>query len=896
MMWHPRPKRSLRVTDYAPDVERDVREELELHLELRTQELVDAGYPPEEARRMAREAFGDTAQIIENCENTARSNQRKNAMKDLLTSITTDVRYGLRHLARRRSLAAVVVATWALCIGANVAIFSLVDGILLRPLPYPDSNRLVAVYGTLPKAGIEQFDSDMAQYLLMREHLGSLESIALHNKVSTGIGEPGAVQNVFTMDVTSNFFETLGVVPMRGRAFTAEDGRAGAAPVVILRQDLADSEFGPGANAIGRTLETESGNYTVVGLLPNDFVFADWEARLWFPLTIREDLPFEQLSRDGGYSAVGRLRTDANLADLETELVAFGEQYLQQVDFEARQRAIDGGFSTLATPLKQHQVDKIRPALLLLWGGVLLVLILGCVNIATLLLVRNTMRMRELAIRFSLGATRRRIARQLATESVLLALAGGGLGLALGTWSLGFLTAFEAYEIPRLNDIGLDGGAVALTLLVTTGVGLVAGLIPALFGPFRSPQSTLRSGGRDGLDHGPGAIRGFLVATQVALAFVLLVGAALFGTSLYRAMSVDPGLETENVLAAATVIPWDRYGSMPQRNQFISTLLQEFEATPGVVHAAIASQLPFSDSEAKDVVFPQDAPPGQSQVLAIRTTVSPSYFATLGIPILAGRGFDDEDSARTNPAVVVDEVLAAKLWPGEDAVGQRVRFGDEPIDDSSWATVVGVVGAVVQNDPTEASREGAFYLPARDSGITFSRLAFRTEGDPMGAYKGLKEALLTLDPQGRFFWVLSMEEALSDQLVFRRLPALMILSFALTSLLLSVLGVYGVLAQSVTQRSSEIGLRLALGGSPTAIVPQILRQGFLVVGAGIIVGTAVSLGLSQLASGMLFGVKPNSPSIYLVVGAVILASTLVSSLVPARRALRVDVVATLKGD
>ena len=895
-MWHPRPKRSLRATDYAPDIERDVREELALHIELRTQEFIDAGHAAAEARRMALEAFGDPTSITRDCETVARSNQRKRGMRTLLTAIATDIRFGLRHLGRRRSLAAVVVATWALCIGANVAIFSLVNGILLRPLPYSQPDQLVAIHGSLPKVDVEQVDGDLAQYRLMRDHLTSLTSIALHNKVSAGIGEPGAVQNIFSMDVTTNFFDTLGITPSRGRAFTAEDGRVGAAPVVVLRQDLADSQFGTATDAVGRTLDTDSGTYTVIGLVPSDFVFADWEAKLWFPLTIREDLSFEQLSGDRGYSTVGRLRPGATLADLDADLSAFTEDYLQQVGFEARQRAIEGGYETRATLLKAHQVEKVRPALLLLWGGVLLVLLLGCVNIATLLLVRNTMRMRELAIRFSLGATRNRIARQLTTESLLLALAGGGLGLALGAWSLRFLTVFEAYEIPRLNDIGLDLGAVVLTLMVTAAVGVLAGLIPALFGPSRSPQTTLRGGDRGGIDHGTGAIRGLLVATQVALAFVLLVGAALLGTSLYHATSVDPGFQTEDVLVAATVIPWDRYPSIPERDQFIDAMLREFEATPGVASAAVASQLPLSDSEGKDVIVPEDASSGETQALAFRTTVSPRYFTTMGIPVLAGRSFGEEDSARVNPTVVVDEVLAARLWPGGEAVGSRVRFGDGPVDDSSWATVVGVVGAIVQNDPTKDSREGAFYLPARNSQITFTRLAFRTEVEPMAAYKGIRESLLALDPQARMFWVLSMDEAFSDQLVFRRLPTLMILSFAAVALLLSILGVYGVLAHSVSQRSSEIGLRLALGGRPTTVVAQVLHRGLLIVGGGIVVGLAVALALARLASGLLFGVQPGSPWIYSTVALVILVSTLLSSLAPAKRALSVDVASTLKGD
>ncbi len=895
-MWHPRPKRSLRVTKYAPNVERDVRDELNLHIELRIQELVDSGKSPEDAKREVLRAFGDHDRITRECESASRANQGTQRMKDFLASIATDIRYGVRHLAKRPSMALVVLAVWTLCIGANVAIFSLVNGILLRPLPYPEADRLVAIYGSMPKANVDRLNSDLAQFLSMRDRLDSLESLALYNKVSTGVGEPGAVRNIFSMDVSTGFFDTLGVPLSLGRGFTAEDGRAGAAPVVVIRQDLAESQFGPGTNPIGMTLDTEPGSYTVVGVLPREFLFADWEAKLWFPLTIQEELPFEELSRDSGYATVARLRPEANLSDLDTELTAYSSDYLERVTAEARLRAIEGGFSTRGYLLKSDLVKQVRPALYLLWVGVLLVLVLGCVNIATLLLVRNTVRLRELAIRFSVGATRTRIARQLATESVLLALAGGGLGLVLGAWSLRFLTVFEAYEIPRVNDVGLDYRAVGFTLLVTAGVGLLAGLIPALYGPFRGLQSFLRNGERGGVGQGTGALRSSLVAAQVALAFVLLVGAALLSTSLYNVMSVDPGFDTDSVLAAATVIPWDRYGSMPERNQFIDELLSRFEATPGVASAAVVSQLPFSGSNGKDFVVPENAPTGDVQLLSWRNTVSPSYFATMGIPIKAGRGFTADDSARVNPAVIADETLAEKLWPDQDPIGRRVRIGLDDADNPSWATVVGIAGAIVQNDPTEESKLGAIYLPARDSGITFARLAFKTETEPLAAYKGLKETLLRLDPNGRMFWVLSMEDALSEQLVFRRLPALMILSFAAISLLLSVLGVYGVLAHTVGQRSAEIGLRLALGGKPMAIVAQVLRHGLMVVAAGAFVGIAIAVGMSRLASGLLYGVHPNSPWIYLAVVAVVLFSTLLSCLVPARRVLSVDVVATLKGD
>ena len=886
--------RTLRITRHRPDAARDVGDEIEFYLEMRTRELIAGGMEPEEAARAARAAFGDRGRIEAECRRISGTVARRRRLAEALGSFAGDVRNGLRQIARRPALSLTVVATWALCLGANAAIFSLVHGILLAPLPYPAPDELVTLVRGLPEAGAPRLDSSLGDYVELRDGVGGLRSVALYNRVSRGVGEPGRVDNVFSMDVTTSFFDVVGVRPALGRGFVEADGEPGAPRRVVIAHELWRERLSGEPDPVGRELVIDREPYTVIGVMPEGFLFGEWEARLWFPLELPRDATVEELRGRGGFDLVGRLAPGATLPEVQSQVDALDAAALASVSAERRRVLEEGGYRTEVRRLRDDQVRAVRPSLLLLWAGVLFVLVVGCVNVATLLLVRNSGRLRELATRFAIGAGRVRVARQLVTESLVLAAVGGALGLAIGAWSLDLLELFEAYEIPRVDDVRLDGWVVGVSVGLTALVGVAAGLLPALSVPTGDLHAALRSGTIPGAGVGRrGRLRGGLVAAQVALAFVLLAGTGLLLTSLVRLQAVDPGFETEDVLAGATVVPWDRYPTPPVRNRAIDDMLASLRRVPGVRNAAVASQLPFSGVGDQAMLEVEGAAASDAETAApFVTTVSPSYFDTFRIPIVDGRAFSDTDGVASDPVAIVDQRVAGRYWPGGSATGERFRFagGDR------WFTVVGVAGRISQNELAAEETNGAVYLPYRDSGLTFMRLALATEVPPRSVARAVEERLVAQNPDARLFWVQSMEEALHERLAFRRLPLFLMIGFAAAVLFLATLAVYGVLSQSVTERTREIGLRMALGGTPGSIQALTLRRGLAVVGAGLAAGAAGALGLTRLLAGLLYEVHPNDPRVFAAVAALLGAVGLAACLLPARRATRVDPVPALKAD
>jgi predicted permease len=889
----------LRITRSKPDVARDVRDEIELYIDERARELVEDGMTPEEADRVARESFGDLARIEADCRSISRKRERGRSRAELVGSLLMDVRYGLRSLARQPLFTVVACLTLAVCIGANASIFSIVNSILLQPLPYRNADRIVMLFNSYPNAGAPMADNSAIDYIERRESIEAFEEVALYTEQTRRIGEVGQLQQVFSVHITPSFFAVLGVEAAVGRTFTEDEAIPGNDEKIILSHSLWQQRYAGDKGIIGSQLFLEGTPYTIVGVMPKSFRHMGWDAQVWIPIALPDRNELEAARHSNGLKMLALLKPGATLAAAQSEIDALNASVAETLPPELREVIDSAGFHTEVHPYQSVLVAAVEPALFLLWGGVLFVLLIGMVNISNLSMVRSAGRMNELATRFVLGAKRQRIIRQLVTEAVILALIGGALGLLAASWSLRLLGSFEAWQIPRVNEVRIDSGAVLFTLAISLLVGIIAGVLPGLrirlddlYSVLRAGASTSGSGSRTlGMSSG-------LVALQVAIAFILLVGAGLMFTSLQNVLAVDPGFEPENVLGTTVVIAPDRYPDESSRRQFLADLLAELESMPGVVAAAGASQLPFSGWSDGSVITPEGSAltRGESVITHYRTRVSSSYFATMGIPLIAGRLFSDADRPDAPLAAIIDERMAELYWPGEDAVGKHFFSGVGGDEDELQYTVVGVVGEVYQNDLTDRMPTGGYYISTNQSDVVFTRLAIRTDIEARALVVPVRERILALDPEMLPFWTQTMDEAIAESLIARRLPMRLLVVFAAIALFLSAVGIYGVLAYSVGQRIREIGVRMALGCPPHQIYRVVLRQGMIAVVVGSACGLVGALLLSRLLVGLLYGVRPTDPVVLLLVAALIASVSLIACLIPVRRATRVNPVIALNAE
>jgi len=891
-------RRTFRITRHRSDVPRDVRDEIDAHLEMRAQELVDEGLSPADARAAALAAFGDRGRIEAECRRFAEPLDRARRRRDLAGSFFGDVRHALRDMARRPGFALVAGLTLALCIALNAAVFSIVYGVVLKPLPYRDSDLVVYLYNSYPEAGAPRSRSSPPDYFDRREGVGAFEEVALYSLESRTLGNGDARRWAFSMQVTPSFFRVLGVEPALGRAFTEDEGEPGNESKVILGHHLWQELFGGEEAAVGRELRVEGVPHTVVGVLPEDFRFPGWDAEVWVPLAFGPRARSDAARHSNNLDMIARLAPGATVEQAREQVDALNAAVTDRLPAQMREMVVASGFHTEVLRLRDELVRDVRSWLYLLWGGAVFVLLIGCISVSNLLLVRSTGRLRELATRYLLGASRWRLGRQLMTESAVLALAGGALGLLGAGWSLRLLGVFEAYEVPRLADVRLDPPAAVLGLALAVAATVVSSLLSTVMIHRRDLFAALQAGGITATSgRGVLSLRGALVAAQIAVACVLLVGTGLTVASLRNVLAVEPGFETDDLLVGAFVTPGARYPTPADRHRFLDALRDEIRALPGAVDAAVASQLPFSGQEGQGPVTPESGwtpPSGESVVAHYRTFVSPSYFTTMGLPLLEGRGFHDGDDAGAAAVAVVSERVARRYWPGRSPVGQRLSLSNDGVE---WRTVVGVVGDVVQNDLTVAApSQGAVYAPLRQVPLGFFRLVVKTEVPPLTLLAAVRERIRALDPEMTLFWTGTMEESVAGTLLDRRLPIQLLSLFAALALVLAAVGVYGVLAQSVQQGTREIGIRMVLGSRRAGIYRAVLRRSFVMVAAGVAAGLAAALALSRLLEGFLYQVRPTDPTVFALVVAVISLVAGAACLAPARRATRVDPAAALKSE
>ena len=890
-------RRSLRITKHAPDVSRDVNDEVEFHLEMRTKELIDQGVAPDAARKAAQEAFGDRRAIKARLRGITAPEIKKEHRAELVGSFFRDTRFAVRGLLREPGFALVAILTLALCIGANAAVFSVVNGVVLRPLPFPDADRLVTFFNAYPASGVDRGQNSAPDFF-DRRGLDAIDDVALYNEISVTIGEESASRNVFSMNVSPPFFDVLGVTPALGRTFTEDEGEAGNHRKVIISHGWWQQYFGGDPDIIGQQTEASGALFTIVGVMPEGFHFTTWDAEMWFPLPLTDDA--RDAYHQNNYDMIGRLLPGAAVEQAQSQVDALNASIIAFWPAESQAALADSGFKSVVVSYQGDLVRDVRAPLYVLWGSVVFVLLIGCLNISNLLLVRSSARLQELSTRFVLGASRWRIARQLLTESLVLNAIGGGVGLLVGGWSLRFLGTFEYYQVPRLAEVAVDAQTIGFTLALAVLVAWVASVVPVLAIGRRDMYAVFRSGSATPSER-RGAGRAVspsntLVAAQIGIAFVLLSGGSLMLASLMNLWAVDPGFDSEDLLAGVIALSGERYAEADARVAFATRAAQELASIPGVTSAALATQLPFSGQEESNVLTPEGYTrrEGEARATHYSTIVTPGYFETMGIPLVAGRDFDITDTHEAAGAVIVDRQVAELYWPGDDALGRRLVFNIAVGDDPEWFTVVGIVGTIIQNDLENERAIGAVYLPNTQVATSFWRTVVRSESDTATTAAAVRNKILELDNQMPVFWTQTIEAAVAERLIPRRVPMMIVMVFAAAALVLATIGVYGVFAYTVARRTKEIGIRVALGSSVSDIYKLMLRHAMIIIGAGIVVGVAGSQALNRMIANQLYEVGPANPVVLGLAALTIGTVALIACLAPTRRATRVDAMVALR--
>lgn len=853
--------------------EADLDRELRDHLDLEAEEQCDSGVAPEEAAYAARRALGNTTQIKEDL--------RMAWGFQWLETPLQDVRYGLRQLRRNPGFTTVAVLTLALGIGANTAIFSLVNGILLQPLQFSQPKRLVSITDSFPQGAV----------VAMRSNLHSIEVAGYWDGQDlnlTGMGEPTRLHGAA---VSSNFFSVLGVRAEIGRAFLPGEDQPGKDEVVMLSHALWRQKFGADPSVVGREVTLEGKSREVVGVMSAGFQFGSSKAQFWIPLHL-DPRAIGAYWGGGFMPVIGRLRAGATLGQARAEL----SSYIPRMRKMFPWRMPDALWASVTViPLQQSLVGGVSEKLLILLGATGLILLIACVNVANLLLARAATRQREMAMRSALGAGRWRICRQLLTESLTMAMGGGALGVLFAVGGISALKAILPADTPRLETVTIDWRVLAFTALVAILTGLVFGIAPALDASRIDVMSSLKAGSR----HSTATtrrLRGLLTVAEVSLAFVLVTAAGLTAKSLWELLHVNPGFDTESVLAAR-LTPNESYcADFARCRDFYRNVLDQTRALPGVEGAAAVNVLPLGgriNAFAADVEG-HPMPPGAPAPVLFDTLITPDYLRVMGIPLLRGRELTPADMDSNAPPVgIITRETARKFWPGQNPIGKHVKR----VWDAKWVTIVGVAGDV--NQTSLASKlpvyaDGAIYEPyggGAGSGAprpTEMTVVLQTKGNPHGLTRELRKVVLNLNPDVPVTETRTLRRVISESVTTPRSTTLVFAIFAALALVLGSVGVYGVISYSVIERTPEIGIRLALGAQKKTISEMVVAQGLRLTVTGVAIGIGATVALARFLSGLLYGVKPNDPLTFISVALILLSVALLACYIPARRAANVD--------
>ncbi|HEX4948284.1 MAG TPA: ABC transporter permease [Blastocatellia bacterium] len=806
-----------------------------------------------------------------------------------------DLRYGFRLLLRKPAFTAVAILALALGIGANTAIFSVVNAILLRPLPYPEPERLVQLNHNYPQINLKASVSAFG-YTIYKEQAKAFEQIAAVSGSSlnlTGSGEPEQLQ---AMTVTASFFPLFGADAARGRVFLPEEEQDGRNRVAVLSDALWTRRFGANPNLVNQTITLNGENYTVIGVLPASFQFGREFGRvpdLFVPLTFTPQQLSPNNLNNEYLSVFGRLRAGLTVQQAQAEMDTLADNVLKQYAPQMTRQQ----WNLLLQPLNELVVGDVRFALWVLLGAVGLVLLIACANVANLTLARAADRQREMAVRAAMGARRGRVVRQLLTESVLLAVIGGVLGLGLAAWGVSLLSQLSQIQIPRVHEVGLDWRVLFFTLGVSVLTGIAFGLVPALQASRSDLHDVLKEGGRTGQSGARGRLRSVLIVAEMALALTLLVGAGLLMRSFWRLQQVSPGFQPQGVLSLMVSLPSHKYKEPPQRANFFEQLLPQLRALPGVQTVGASSVIPMSgtNSSGSFSIEGRQVPQGQSIPHGDRWMAAGDYFETMKIPLVRGRYFNAQDTANSLSVAVIDETMAKKYWPNEDPLGKRIGIlGEGTPQEPKWREIVGIVGHAKHRNLEGESRV-QYYLPYAQRPTTSNMfLVLRTAGDPTSIAGAVRNTVRNLDKELPVFRVTTMEQLVADSMAQRRFTLWLLGIFAVTALLLAAVGLYGVLAYSVSQRSHEIGIRMALGAQSRDVQKMVVGQGMKLVLLGTGIGLVGAFMLMRLMGSLLFGVGAADPVTYVVIAALLASVALLACWIPARRATKVDPMIALR--
>jgi predicted permease len=814
-----------------------------------------------------------------------------------------DLLFALRLLRKDRAYALAVVLTLALCLGANAAIFAVVQSVLIRPLPYPDADRLVYEYETFPGAGVERAGASVPNYYDHRKMTDIFDSVALYQNTGYRVGQGTGAEGVAAMRVTPSFFRVLRTKAARGRLFSEDEGEVGRNHVAILTYGFAARQAGGLDHIVGTTVRLDNEVYTVVGVLPDGFLFMDPDRQVFTPLAFTSDDRAEASRWSQNHEEIARLVPGVTPERAQARLDAFNKGVLEATG-PLKQALIDAKWGSRVVSLQADVVRNVRGALALLWGGVLFVLLIAGVNLTNLALVRASGRVKELATRHALGAGGRRVARQLVTETLLLTIIGGVFGILLGMWGINSLQAFGLSDVPRAHEIRLDATVVAFTFGLAVLLGLVVGAVPAFHLAGANLNTALREEGRSGTaGRGARFTRQGLVVAQVALAFVLLAGAGLLLASFQHVLGIDPGFKAAGVWTGRVSPLETQYKDDAALRSYTARALEKIRALPGVEAAGVSSFLPFGWDGSSSVIIPEGhvPAPGESVVSPNQLYVTPGYLETLRVPLKRGRFFTESDDEKGAPVIILDEQLAKLFWPNADPIGRRVYQPDKPEDvvkpgpNVKFRQVVGVIGAVKLRGLIEGedARAGAYYIPYAQNPSRNVGIAVRTAGNPGDLTTAIQRALSGIDPEMKAYDVFPLAERVEKSLNPRRTPMMLALAFGLVALLLASVGIYGVLAYQVAQRTREIGIRMALGSDGGGIMRLVLREGIVLLAVGLVAGVIGAVMLRTVIASQLYGIGAFDPMVLLTVVGVLAVAALAACVGPARRAARVSPVVAL---
>jgi putative ABC transport system permease protein len=862
--------------------DRELAQEIEEHLRMHAEDYQRAGLAPDEARRQALLAFGGVARVTEQ--------YRDRRSLPLVETTIQDVRYALRSLRKHSGFAAAVLVVLALGIGANAAIFTVVNGALLRPLPFSDPARLVHVWHVPPPAsfpGMRRFAVSAANYLDWQRRQHVFDRMAIHHYKTftlTGRGQPELLR---AQGVSAGFFEVLGAQPLEGRWFLPEEDQPGRGQVVILSHRLWQSRFGGDRSVVGRAITLDGVPYTVVGIMGPAFAYPDW-AQLWTPLAWTE----KERAVRGEHSClvVARLAPGKNVGAAQAEMTAISRSLEREYPED------NTGWGALVVPLHDDLVGDIRTSLLVLLGAVGFVLLIACANVANLVLARTLARRREIAVRMALGAGAGRIVRQVITETLLLALAGGALGLLVARAGVDLITAFLGQALPQSAPIDPDWRVLAFTAVVSLLTGIAAGLVPAL----RVARSSVihaikQGGGREDSEAAGSRVRGMLVTVEVALSLVLLVGAGLMIRSLFLLNSVSPGFEPRGVLTAAVSLPERRYPEGEQKIRFFDELVRRARALPGVESAGANTNLPLGGGgnnwpvqiAGRRQLRMSEQPQVQGNV------ITPGYLRTMRIPIVRGRDFTDADREGAPAVALISEATARRLWPGEDPMGQRFTIAFFP---EAVREVVGIVKDVRERELAMAGT-ASLYLPVAQVPVADAALVVRTQlAAPEMLASSLTATVRAIDPDLPLVDVMPMEMVVRRSVADRQTTVYLLAVFAAFALVLAAVGLYSVLAYSVRRRVREIGIRMALGADRRGVVRMVIADALRPTVVGLVVGVLAAIAIRRVVESLLFGVSPSDPVTFAAVSALLVVVALGASALPAYSATRVDPMLALRDE